>query len=72
MFMKQIQGQKIDDESIFMQKYKQIRENKRRFAEMDDTRKYTSDLYTLSPDSKINYTPRSLDEITPEDVIGEY
>lgn len=72
MFMKQIQGQKIDDESIFMQKYKQIRENKRRFAEMDDIRKYTSDLYTLSPDSKINYTPRSLDEITPEDVIGEY
>ena len=64
--------QKIKDGDAFMQRYQQIRENKRRFAEMDDIRKYTSDAYTLNPDSKINYTPKTLAEITPEDVIGEY
>lgn len=64
--------QKIKDGDAFMQRYQQIRENKRRFAEMDDIRKYTSDLYTLNPDSKINYTPKTMAEITPEDVIGEY
>lgn len=64
--------QKIKDGDAFMQRYQQIRENKRRFAEMDDIRKYTSDAYTLNPDSKINYTPKTLAEIKPEDVIGEY
>ena len=64
--------QKIKDGDAFMQRYQMIRENKRRFAEMDDIRKYTSDLYTLNPDSKINYAPKTLAEIKPEDVIGEY
>ena len=64
--------QKVKNSDAFLQRYQMIRENKRKFAEMDDIRKYTSDLYTMSPDSKINFAPKTLQEITPEDVIGEY
>ena len=63
---------KMMNGDAFMQRFNMIRENKRRFAEMDDIRKYTSDLYTLNPDSKINFAPKQLSEITPEDVIGEF
>jgi len=64
--------QKMMSGDAFMQRFNMIRENKRKFAEMDDIRKYTSDLYTLNPDSKINFAPKQLAEITPEDVIGEF
>ena len=63
---------KLMNSDSFMQRFNMLRENKRRFAEMDDIRKYTSQEYTLNPDSKINFTPKTLSEITPDDVIGEY
>lgn len=55
-----------------MQREAIYRENRRKFAEMDDIRKYNSDFYTMTPDSFINFSPKTLDDVKPEDVIGKY
>jgi len=61
---------KMDD--AFYQRKEIMKENKRRFAEMETTRPYMEDSrLTLNPDSKINFRSKRLIDVKPEDVIDK-
>jgi len=58
------------EDDAFYQRWDIKKENKRRFAEMENTRPYfENNLITLNPDSKINFRSKRLIDVKPEDVI---
>eukprot|EP00930_Biecheleria_cincta_P048241 TRINITY_DN33593_c0_g1_i1.p1 TRINITY_DN33593_c0_g1~~TRINITY_DN33593_c0_g1_i1.p1 ORF type:complete len:288 (+),score=56.34 TRINITY_DN33593_c0_g1_i1:59-922(+) len=61
-----------NEADAFTQRKEIQRENRRRFAEMEDVRPYFQDLrITLNPDSKINFRSKRLIDVKPEDVIDK-
>ncbi|CAE8596472.1 unnamed protein product, partial [Polarella glacialis] len=53
----------------YVQRMNMMRDNRRKFAEMDDVRKYNSDMFTMNPDSKINFSPKKLEDTSVGDVL---